>query len=706
MKPGKLSANLLLIFIVLLSIITLLYDLLEYYSATRIDSWSYINEFFSVSALLLFFVYLKSRKLFSHDLVQKNLINIVKLLAGLYLVVFIAQQLLDPSFSPAVFPNPPETLPSLIYANLIALSAIIMFMPLLLSIRNLMYFKHRRRTTLYITLVLAGTALNSLFTIITNAPPAISVSLDYNYRSLSGDNSLFFFLNNAVYLINLVLLFILATRNSWVTFLSRRDKYIYFLLSLAIISAIIFLYDFVFGKGLAYHSLTLAVFANLAYFFLIFYTILASFNLLLQLPTARVFERKMREVSSLHRLSQAIAAEFDYNKVIQMITEMATEVTESKFTWFEIKDEHNGRLSIVASKNLTAAEISHFNRNNNNPVSHQILSGKKSVLVNHLSKSPEYVHLNNWKKSIGSFLGVPVMNSKDQVLGILFAAKSENFGYDPDDVNMLEAYANQAGIAIENSKLIQNSLERERMEKELQIAREVQMRLLPQTIPSVGRLEIETLTITAYEVGGDYYDFYNHTGDEIGLIIGDVSGKGTSAAFYMAETKGIIQSLASIHASPREILINTNKILYRSLDRKIFISLLTARINTRTMELTYARAGHCPVIHYSGSAGRSEILQPPGIAVGLNQGEIFDQILTEEVLTLQNGDILAFFTDGLSEARNELGEEFGEERLSSFLSAHAALSIVELKDRLIDEILRFLNGQNLHDDLTLILIKI
>jgi len=706
MKTGKFSANLILIFIGLLSIITLMYDLLEYYSAIRIETWSYINEFFSVSALLLFFIYIKSRKLFNRDLVQDNLKNIVKLLAGLYLIVFVSQQLLDPSFSPAVFPNPPETLPSLIYANLIALSAIVLFMPLLLSIRNLMYFKHRRRTSLYITLVLIGTALNSLFTVITNAPPEISVSTDYAYGSLSGEKNLFFLLNNVVYLINLFLLFILSTRNSWVTFLSRRDKYIYFFLSLAIITAIVFLYDYVFGKGLAYHSLSLAVFANLAYYFLIFYTILTSLNLLLQLPTARVFDRKMREVSSLHSLSQAIAAEFDYNKIIQMITEMATEVTESKFTWFEIKDEHNGRLSIVASKNLTTAEISHFNRNNNNPVSHQILSGKKSVLVNHLSKSPEYQHLTNWKKSIGSFLGVPVMNSKDQVLGILFAAKSENFGYDPDDVNMLEAYANQAGIAIENSKQIQNSLERERMEKELQIAREVQLRLLPQNIPAVGSLQIETLTITAYEVGGDYYDFFNHTADEIGLIIGDVSGKGTSAAFYMAETKGIIQSLASIHTSPRQILIDTNKILYRSLDRKVFISLLTARLNTRAMELTYARAGHCPVIYYSAAGGRANILQPPGIAVGLNPGELFEQILTEETLSLSCGDILAFFTDGLSEARNPQGDEYGEDRLSAFLVENAALPITDLKDRLIDEILRFLNGQNLHDDLTLILIKI
>ena len=150
-------------------------------------------------------------------------------------------------------------------------------------------------------------------------------------------------------------------------------------------------------------------------------------------------------------------------------------------------------------------------------------------------------------------IGVPLISGNGNPLGILFAAKSRSFGFDPDDMAMLEAYANQAVIALDNANLLKNSLERERLEEELRIARNVQQRLLPQQIPKYKDISIEALAINAYEVGGDYYDFLELPNNHIGFIIGDVSGKGTSAAFYMAEVKGIIQSLSKIYHSPKII---------------------------------------------------------------------------------------------------------------------------------------------------------
>jgi serine phosphatase RsbU (regulator of sigma subunit) len=173
----------------------------------------------------------------------------------------------------------------------------------------------------------------------------------------------------------------------------------------------------------------------------------------------------------------------------------------------------------------------------------------------------------------------------------------------------------------------------------------------------------------------------------------------------MAETKGIIQSISRIYYAPYDILVKTNAILYDSLERKSFITLLVAQINYNKNLLTFARAGHCPVIHYSAMSNKVSFLQPSGIAVGLDRKEIFNKTLKEEKLFFEENDILAFYTDGLSEAMNKDGEEFGEERLAEILVKNSTLPVEELKDKVIDEILAFVGKQNLHDDLTLILIK-
>jgi serine phosphatase RsbU (regulator of sigma subunit) len=210
---------------------------------------------------------------------------------------------------------------------------------------------------------------------------------------------------------------------------------------------------------------------------------------------------------------------------------------------------------------------------------------------------------------------------------------------------------------------------------------------------------------TATEVGGDYYDFFNQKTNSIGLVIGDVSGKGTSAAFYMAETKGIIQSLSSTYSSPKEILKSTNKILYNSLERKSFISLIVATINTRKKELIFSRAGHSPVVYYNAASGETSKLEPAGLAVGLDSGKNFDRILEEQTLKYGKGDVFVFYTDGLTEARSIENEEFGEERLCESVRKYGHLNAQEMDEKIIDDIMEFLHGTKLQDDLTMIILK-
>jgi serine phosphatase RsbU (regulator of sigma subunit) len=191
-----------------------------------------------------------------------------------------------------------------------------------------------------------------------------------------------------------------------------------------------------------------------------------------------------------------------------------------------------------------------------------------------------------------------MFSNRGQLIGILYATKSREYNFDIDDVTLLEGIANQAAIAYENVTLLEESIERGRLEQELKIAREVQLNLLPQVIPKVVNFEIDAFCRTAYEVGGDYYDFFTYADGKTGFIIGDVSGKGTSAALYMAEFKGIIQTLAKIHKTPNSLAIATNDIIYPHIERRSFISAIFGKINEKKNSISFSRAGHPhPVLH-------------------------------------------------------------------------------------------------------------
>jgi serine phosphatase RsbU (regulator of sigma subunit) len=190
-----------------------------------------------------------------------------------------------------------------------------------------------------------------------------------------------------------------------------------------------------------------------------------------------------------------------------------------------------------------------------------------------------------------------------------------------------------------------------------------------------------------------------------------VSGKGTSAALYMAELKGLVLSLSRIHASPRELLITANQIIAEHLDARSFITMTYAVIDLRARTMTYARAGHTPLIHVPGGgapAGGVRVLAPDGMVLGLklDKGEMFERLLEEDTIPLHRGDLYVFFTDGISEAMNAADDCFGEQRLARLVEEHAHLPSDELRTCVLDEIAAFVGGAPQHDDMTMILLRV
>jgi len=276
-----------------------------------------------------------------------------------------------------------------------------------------------------------------------------------------------------------------------------------------------------------------------------------------------------------------------------------------------------------------------------------------------------------------------------------------------DQLGELAESFNSMTASIED--LLRQAAEKKRLEEEMRLAREIQTSLLPSGPLQIPGMRVVAVCVPAREVGGDYYDVITLPDGRVGVLIADVSGKGMSAALYMAELKGLILSLCEIHPSPRDLLIAANRLISEHLDSRSFITMTYAVIDPRSRVMTYARAGHTPMMYVPAAAPRmAETLTPDGMVLGLrlDNGERFTSLLVEASLALAPGDRLVFFTDGISEAMNDEADCFGETRLARLLEEHADLPLDELRERIIREIDAFVGGAPQHDDMTLILLDV
>ncbi len=243
-----------------------------------------------------------------------------------------------------------------------------------------------------------------------------------------------------------------------------------------------------------------------------------------------------------------------------------------------------------------------------------------------------------------------------------------------------------------------------RLRRELEIARQVQLNFLPKSIPSLDGLEVASVCEAALEVGGDYFDFIRLSDTRLGIAIGDVTGKGISAAFYMTLSKGFLRSLTHTISSPGEVMRQMNQLYWENVDRQHFISMIYGVFDMESRSFTFVRAGHNPVIAVQN--GRCSVLTPGGMALGLDSGHMFAKVMEERTLPLQRGDMFVFFTDGFSDARNTSQQEFGEEQLYQLIEKHKHRSAEELMRTLTREVKKFVGSALEHDDMTMVIVRI
>ncbi len=310
---------------------------------------------------------------------------------------------------------------------------------------------------------------------------------------------------------------------------------------------------------------------------------------------------------------------------------------------------------------------------------------------------------------IHSLLLVP-MRFHNTVLGVLAVInKVDGEPFVQNDINMLQALADQASVSIYYANLGEALEEKHRLDADLNVARHIQTTLLPKKLPVVAGVELAAFSVPAREVGGDYYDVIMIDDTHVGVAIADVSGKGVSAALIMALCRSALQTHAPRSLKPAEVLRAINKTLAGDLAEDFFITMLYMVYNCATRELTVARAGHIePVVFHAQGAGKPIAVAAQGMAIGIDDGELFNTSLTETTVKLAPGDTVVGITDGVTEAMDSGGNEWGILNLvkttQMALIDHGDAEAVTHKIR--HRLLQFVGEAPQYDDMTLVTLRL
>ena len=649
----------------------------------------------SFLAIYFFIVIIKEEK--QRGIVQS--IRSVALFAGIFLASYLISSLLPLNgFKTRNLTLFPQDYQTIFFSSIISFISALFSIVTLLFIKDLILYK-RKKTTLRNFLILVGSLLAASLSQLMGKPLEETI------------------ISKIFTVIAILMIVVNSFRLAWIAYLPRREKIyslLYSLLSFFGFLVILIIISSEEGgwteKGIHYYSSALFTFLQLTSTLGAVYFGMSFISTLFHLPTAEAFDRKQTEISSLHNLSRLITQVFDLKDLAETATKMTTEVIQAASVWLEIipSDGSIHKSGLMSHRNISLDEIETIlsgrrldSLSGEKSIRTIICQTKKVLIIDDVSVDKRTKHLPKMKK-VCSLLVVPLLSHQD-VIGILYAAKDIEYGFDQDDVDILSGFADQVAIAIENARLIEKSFEKERLQRELMLAQEMQKRLLPQQLPKFRTVDMKAVSSPALEVGGDYYDLVQINDDLVGIVIGDVSGKGVGAAFYMAEVKGIFQSLAKIFSSPREFMIKANEALVSSIDKGSFISLIYSTINIRTGELIIARAGHCPILYISAS--KQEYLKPNGLGLGLKSGKLFEENIEEKKIRMNSGDVCVFYTDGVTESRSPSGEEFGYERLMDVVSGHKEKTSEEIKEAIIQTVWNYTDAKGYHDDLTIFVVK-
>jgi serine phosphatase RsbU (regulator of sigma subunit) len=330
----------------------------------------------------------------------------------------------------------------------------------------------------------------------------------------------------------------------------------------------------------------------------------------------------------------------------------------------------------------------------------EVVANGRSVLTSDAQHDPRFASSTMTIQGIRSVLAAP-LGVGEKIFGMIYAdSPLAEAKFSQDHLTVLTTLASVAAIRVENTRLAEDDLERERFERELQLAREIQQRFQPSSAPHAPGYEMQGISFPCYEIGGDYYDFIPRPDGHMVIALGDVSGKGTSAALMMSSLHAAMHAQTSAHQSIVGTITAVNKYLAETIPDNRFVTLFCAELDPVTGGLVFVNAGHNPPL-IAHASGTMEQLAAGGVPLGI----VADFTYREGRTQLHPGDVLVIYSDGVTETTNAAGEEFGPMRLYDVLSRNLDASAAGIRDRIESALTKFAQGTDAGDDITLVIVK-
>jgi sigma-B regulation protein RsbU (phosphoserine phosphatase) len=386
-------------------------------------------------------------------------------------------------------------------------------------------------------------------------------------------------------------------------------------------------------------------------------------------------------------------------QTLEQIVSLVFEAVPADRCLLMMRDEANEELKVaVARLRDRVGEVGEI-RVSRNVMDEVVIKGR-SVLTSDAQHDPRFASGTVVLQGVRSVLAVP-LGVSEKVFGIIYADSPIAEGrFTEDHLKVLTTLASVAAIRVENARLVEARFQQERLERELQLAMEIQQRFQPTAPPSVPGYELQGISFPCYEIGGDYYDFIQREDGRLVIALGDVSGKGTAAALLMSSLHAAIHAQTGSHDTLVKTISAVNRYLADNIPSNRFVTLFYAELDPESGAVSFLNAGHNPplIVH---AAGTVEQLASGGLPLGIKADADYREGRTH----LEMGDVLVIYSDGVTEAASPSGEEFGPTRLYEVVSRNVDASAAGIRDRIESALTKFSQGTQAADDITLVIVK-
>jgi len=401
----------------------------------------------------------------------------------------------------------------------------------------------------------------------------------------------------------------------------------------------------------------------------------------------------------ISKVGITLLASATLNETLEQIVSLVFEAVPADRCLIMMRDAGTTELKVaVARLRDRVGDVGEIRVSRN--VLEEVVMRGKSVLTSDAQQDPRFASGTVVLQGVRSVLAVP-LGVEEKVFGIIYADSPIAEGrFTEDHLKVLTTLASVAAIRVENARLVEARVDQQRLERELELASEIQQRFQPTAPPIVPGYELQGISFPCYEIGGDYYDFIQRDDGRLVVALGDVSGKGTAAALLMSSLHAAIHAQASSHDSLVDTICAVNRYLADNIPANRFVTLFCAELDPDSGALSFLNAGHNPplIIH---SAGTVEQLASGGLPLGIKADADYREGRTQ----LQHGDVLVIYSDGVTEATSPTGEEFGPTRLYEVVSRNIDASAAGIRDRIESALTKFAQGTRAADDITLVIVK-